>query len=396
MKKVTQVVVCLSLLLGMASCRNENGKSEVSDIVRINLDWDAVVERFDYAPLVEDTALVIPLETTDDCLIGEITKLIYQDGRIYIGDAMSKSVFVFDESGKFLSKVRAVGNGPGEYVNITSFVVKERNILVYDHMMRRLLEYTADGKHLSTKNVSQIWGNELLLLGKKLFLMNAASSSRMGFYHLFSIYEEGEEPFTAYLPFGDFGEQGWSVDNYVAPLDEQEALIYYFPFDTLHTVRADGTASPSYVVDFGKKRLPQRYMEMDGEQAMKTAHRDNYVMGLEYVQQSDRYIFLQFADAKESYDALYDKQTGETILAKLFSNSLLGNVGLSGNNFVVQDNHIIFYRPILSWNHELLLSGEEVKDARKYYSDDIKRLVDTFYEMDGTECNPVIFIQKLK
>ena len=54
-----------------------------------------------------DTIELIPLETTEENLIGEITRLIFNDGKYYIRSTNSMQnakLFVFDENGKYLKK----------------------------------------------------------------------------------------------------------------------------------------------------------------------------------------------------------------------------------------------------------------------------------------------------
>ena len=137
--------------------------------------------------------------------------------------------------------------------------------------------------------------------------MNDGGRLERGFYHLFSVNADKAGEHDAFLPFQDPGEQGWGTDDYIAPLKD-EALFYYFPFDTLYTLK-DNKAYPSYVVDFGKKRLPQQYIHADGRTALKAAIRDHYIGGVDRVVQSDNYIFILFSDCIDSYTAIYDKKT---------------------------------------------------------------------------------------
>ena len=64
---------------------------------------------------------LVPLETTPECLIGSIDRMQVYEERIFIQDGMSNALLTFDLNGKFLSKIGAVGHGPGEYVQIDYF-----------------------------------------------------------------------------------------------------------------------------------------------------------------------------------------------------------------------------------------------------------------------------------
>ena len=121
--------------------------------------------------MVEDSILMIPLEVRDDCIIGEVTKLLYQNNLIYIADNISKSIFVFDLSGKLVTKVHSLGNGPGEYTNITSFTVHNTDIIIFDHTINRLFFYNVSGEFVRDKDVSAIWGSDMFELDNKLYLV---------------------------------------------------------------------------------------------------------------------------------------------------------------------------------------------------------------------------------
>lgn len=201
------------VLVMFAGCQTRNNKESDAAIVPIRMDWDKVVDEFDYSGMVEDSVLVIPLETRDDCLIGEMTKMVYQNNLIYVSDNVSKAIYVFDETGKLVTKLRAVGNGPGEYLNITSFTVRRTDMAIYDHFANRLLFYNAKGEYIRTEDTKDVWGMDIVSLGDKIWLVNDGSNSGRGFYHLFSVNVDKAGEHDAFLPFQDPGEQGWGTDD---------------------------------------------------------------------------------------------------------------------------------------------------------------------------------------
>lgn len=383
------------VLVMFAGCQTRNNKESDAAIVPIRMDWDKVVDEFDYSGMVEDSVLVIPLETRDDCLIGEMTKMVYQNNLIYVSDNVSKAIYVFDETGKLVTKLRAVSNGPGEYLNITSFTVRGTDMAIYDHFANRLLFYNAKGEYIRTEDTKDVWGMDIVSLGDKIWLVNDGSNSGRGFYHLFSVNVDKAGEHDAFLPFQDPGEQGWGTNDYIAPL-EDEALFYYFPFDTLYILK-DNKAYPSYVVDFGKKRLPQQYIQADGRTALKAAIRDHYITGVDRVVQSGNYIFILFSDCEDNYTAIYDKRTGGTIITKRLFNKKLGELSLHLNfRYIIQDEKIIHYYPIEHWNMQVEYGDPNIIDKQELYSEHLRQQFRKFQQMDGMECNPVVFIQKLK
>ena len=98
------------------------------EIIPVDLKEDYL----DISPLI-DSVVLIPLEATDQSLIGNIDKIICTDDRFYILDKRtSKNLFVFDHQGKFIRCIGQAGRGPGEYLEPSDFVVypKENLIIV--------------------------------------------------------------------------------------------------------------------------------------------------------------------------------------------------------------------------------------------------------------------------
>lgn len=93
---------------------------------------------------------LIPLETSNQCMIGHIDKIIYKNSKYYLLDRrQSKSIFRFDWTGRFEGKIGHIGRGPGEYIEPTDFIVNHTGIIVLNQYTRRLLFYTPAGKIIS-------------------------------------------------------------------------------------------------------------------------------------------------------------------------------------------------------------------------------------------------------
>jgi hypothetical protein len=88
---------------------------------------------------------LIPLETLDESIIGNVFKITIVDSIIYILDDKSMSLLLFDMQGHFITKVDRRGNGPNEYVYPEDFtVMKNKDILILDQN-KKLLHFRNDG-----------------------------------------------------------------------------------------------------------------------------------------------------------------------------------------------------------------------------------------------------------
>jgi len=81
----------------LVGCGKKSKYSNESNLTVLQIDWDNIVDRFDYSSMVEDRILMIPLEIRDDCIIGEVVKLFYQNSQICITDKISKSILSFSD-----------------------------------------------------------------------------------------------------------------------------------------------------------------------------------------------------------------------------------------------------------------------------------------------------------
>jgi hypothetical protein len=100
----------------------------------IDIDGGTFIEMSD----IVDSFKFIPLQTTDDCIIGKIDKIVFTDTSIYVLDAeLSKSVFIFDRNGNFKVRINRLGRGPGEYVFLNDFAINTKE---------KTLELLADQK----------------------------------------------------------------------------------------------------------------------------------------------------------------------------------------------------------------------------------------------------------
>ncbi len=95
----------------------------------------------------------IQLETTQASLISNIDKIQTKDGKMYILDIRSSSLLVFDLSGKFIRKIGNKGNGPGEYVMITDFALRDSVILAMDAMQMKMMLYDSLGRLIAEKHL---------------------------------------------------------------------------------------------------------------------------------------------------------------------------------------------------------------------------------------------------
>jgi hypothetical protein len=141
-----KIVVAIILLAFSFSCSQKEQIQNQHSTDLIDLNKTEPVSVSDLFESVE----VVQLETTDDCLIALIDKVIFFNNRYYVLDTRQQSVFCFDSDGKYLFKIADRGEGPEEYLYLGDFNIDPYyNQLLLVEPFGSLLSYDPDGKFIA-------------------------------------------------------------------------------------------------------------------------------------------------------------------------------------------------------------------------------------------------------
>ena len=110
------------------------------EMVEINIDLDKNTLPFDS---LMDFVSFVKLETTEGNLIGGISQILFVNNKIIVVDFdVSKTITVYDESGKYLNNIGKLGQGPGEYAYLGHvFLTPDRSTVVVVDMGSGNLKY---------------------------------------------------------------------------------------------------------------------------------------------------------------------------------------------------------------------------------------------------------------
>lgn len=108
--------------------------------------------------LFESVYNLVQLETTSECLIGDINRVSIYKNEFYLLDKKFSCVFVFDYSGKFKRKYSHIGGGPGEYLSLTDFGIDEvnENIILYSDRPKKIITYTLDDELVDDMSIDEL------------------------------------------------------------------------------------------------------------------------------------------------------------------------------------------------------------------------------------------------
>jgi hypothetical protein len=151
MKNITVKILLIILTFGCYSCTTK--KNTIPHALHTVTVLDNEMHEFHKASDIFDNITLIPLETTDESLIGSVSKVAVIDSIIYIQCNRSLSLLMYDMQGHFLNKICKIGQGPGEYTYLNDFtVLPNKDILVIDH--KQLICYDRYGNYKKTYKLS--------------------------------------------------------------------------------------------------------------------------------------------------------------------------------------------------------------------------------------------------
>jgi len=173
MKKI--ILINVFVIASMLGCTNLLKRKEIlvsKDAIEIKLDS---IKRLEKNKSIIREVTYIKLEMNDESTIGEVDKIRYSNNRFYIFDKnVTKSIFVFSKSGKYLYKIDKLGKGPGEYIFPMDFDVDTLgNTYMYDNARNKLLKYGINGNFIKEYDTGTYFEDFLLGKDESIIIRNA-------------------------------------------------------------------------------------------------------------------------------------------------------------------------------------------------------------------------------
>lgn len=364
-------------------------KKEVSGKeYKINL-YEACKNKLSEIPIsqfAEDVEF-IPLETTDDCLIGDaciVSSITQKD--IFIFDY--ERCYHFDRDGKFLNAIGAKGNGPGEYTKPMKCIVDTLNQWVYfpDHWTGRLLKYDYSGNFLEEshpKGLSSLtWlHNPMEFLFGDSFYQYAEKKERFSifFYSLKGkkLLSKMKCEYEKDIPKLMICDP--TVYNY-----RGNTFIKDFWCDTIYQLTNPHKLVSHAIINRG--HLGYRTQDDKSLITGKKDSEEQITIAVHTIVETDRFFFIGSNQGK----VIYDKQLNKTVALDYdipFMDDLYGSPGLIYYPSISNKNEI--YQAIHA--HKFLegrKSKHSISDSRYNV---YQKIIDNLTEDD----NPVIMIVKV-
>jgi len=234
-----------------SSCKTDNIRYYKNNIeikvvpeTSIDINLSEIAESINY----------VKLESTADSYFSNVWKMSMFMNRFYIHDL--RSIFCFDFTGKFQFKVGRKGKGPGEYLEITDFLINSyfESIEILDARRRKIIRFDLEGKFIDEISIS---------LNAKKFAINDKISYYIyayeyrpfigedNIFNLYRITRDGKNILSTHFPFNknlDGAKQGefCNFDNILS--------FQYSRCDTIFTFNNEGERESGYFVNFGETK----------------------------------------------------------------------------------------------------------------------------------------------
>lgn len=244
--KYIAVYIFLSVMAGCTS--QERGIDEKVLPVPLakglqTISADSIFESVEY----------IALETTEANLLSGLESLSVrlQQDTLYIWDRHQQELSQYDERGRYLQKLSRRGNGPGEYISVSDFVVLDTMVCLLAGANKKIMFYRkSDFSHVGDLKIP-INVSRMKLYEGLLYLYSGFLSSE--YYNMYVVDIHRGKILSRYKPY----QQEWKGTVYSRTIfNKSTAYNYYTEPYNYHIYEAmpDGD-SVVFRLDFGKENM---------------------------------------------------------------------------------------------------------------------------------------------
>lgn len=352
--------LCVLLLI---SCGDRSVHMNLDNLSKLNPKYeyplDSIVDRME----------IIPLETSNKCLIENIVSFAESNNYYYILSGKNQALYKFDKTGKFISKIGNKGQGPGEYVSIDQIEVNNTLGIVYvlDYLGQSILLYDLDDNYIRSYKLPEdhsynkfvIWND-----GIYYFSTNNSIMPDVIFYDINKSIFENVSKGERKMQKGEF----YLGDTFPFIINNELCFYHYFN-DTIYSLN-NNILRYKDLIKLGKYKI-------DFEDLKDILHLKKKAIQIGNILSLSNYIFIFYAVTR------YDDDGRRNFMALKYKNNFYPHVNLASENFISINNALPFFVSEQSSSIIRFLSPSELENTF---------LVD--YDID-LEDNPIVLLYHL-
>ena len=247
---------------------------------------------------------IIKLETNIESFITNIKQMEMNDSLIFILNG-SENLYVFDRNGNFKNQIGKKGEAPNEYLVLNTFYINavEQMVVLIDSYKNVLLNYSFDGKYISTISMSPNallnCNNTLLMDDNTLMLLNMMGIKESIAYSLIDMNKK--ELIGKYFSYAPIMTNNYiySFSRHPIAATENGANIILPLCDTIYNYSASSrTFEPKYIVETPRKMASKYQIRNDKKQTYSAEFYDlweeGYFTGFNGIYETKEKIILTF------------------------------------------------------------------------------------------------------
>jgi len=242
------IIICTT-----CSCSNKSNWEEIE----IDLsEYESTIDLYQYS----DSLRVVKLETTEECFIGRIGRIIEVDSLLFLLHKKDKSILVFHSDGRFSHAIRNSGRGRGEYSGLADIAIdRARNVIyVYDDHVRKLICFDYQGAFISEMSLPDFLIRSFAIRENGNFLAftpDMLTSLRDGVWE----FDTNGNLVSEYADINENHTLRWSTRPYFTRIDEKYSYLNYYD-NYIYTLDQDILTRKLKV--HIKQKIPDKYVSI--------------------------------------------------------------------------------------------------------------------------------------
>ncbi len=261
---------------------------------------------------------IIPLETTEKCLVSEVENLLVDDSLIFILDPWTDRVLIFDLDGKFKNKIDRKGHAANEFASMTRVTLdrQRKRVCVMDRDSQKLLFYDYQGNFLS-KESRFFWYENIAFFADKRVLLTLpyqhTDYKALNSFKL-TVTDENGKPVCGALADPGFPKHqfAYSLSNPLHPARDGVFYLDVLSPDTIWKVQ-EAECVPFVAADFGEPFTTlQTYREMTTERHSQRQNEVKFIRDDFAFSKDFGYLYYGYGNC-----AVIDLSTGKYLTGRL-------------------------------------------------------------------------------
>lgn len=332
MKHINTLFISVICGILVASCGHKSGG--LKDFTTVKF-YDYTEKPFSdkLDDFFSDKRYVVLHADEQNLMIGEITKLIVHDNKIFVADSRIRSLVVHDMNGRAIAKVGNRGRGPGEYLNLTDFDIdKQGRIHLIDGNADKLLIYGADYKFEEALDPPfEVDVIKCLPDGGYLFGLSSWDNSRYGGTRIIKTTQNLEVKNEIGEYDTDLTDNNVIISNYHF-IETPDGIFYQkSPDENVYLLNNDGNVEKTWFIDLGRYSIPASDRGNLGY-LMESGNIASYKALMNFAVPWGKYIFGGMYDRGDFKSYVYDT---ESMINYTETQSGPGNYGTISDGWLI-------------------------------------------------------------